>query len=123
MENASKALLIAGAILIVILLIAVGMIVYSKSKGAVNTGITQTDSMDTQMFFNQFAVYEGKNKDEATVKLAVKNLINNNRANEGSSSKMVGIIYCYGDNYGSYNFNGGHSTDIDWIEKEAYKVL
>ena len=40
MENASKALLIAGAILIVILLIAVGMMVYNGAKGSIDKGIS-----------------------------------------------------------------------------------
>ena len=40
MENASKALIIAGAILLSILLIGLGMMVYSKAKGTLdNTGI------------------------------------------------------------------------------------
>ena len=43
MENASKALLIAGTILIVILLIAVGMLVYSKSRDTIDTGIARNE--------------------------------------------------------------------------------
>ena len=37
MENASKALLIAGAILIVILLIAIGVLLYTNSKEVIDT--------------------------------------------------------------------------------------
>ena len=35
MENASKALLIAGSVLIVILIIGVGMLVYSSMQGKI----------------------------------------------------------------------------------------
>ena len=59
MENASKALLIAGAILIVILLIAMGMKVFTSSSGSVDQvdGVMQTTEMTT--FNNKFLAYAG----------------------------------------------------------------
>ena len=41
MENASKALLIAGAILICILLIAIGMYIYNSAQGTIKTAAGQ----------------------------------------------------------------------------------
>lgn len=59
MENASKALLIAGAIIIVILIIAVGMAVFNASKGSVNEGIRSMSTTEKQMFNGKWTIYEG----------------------------------------------------------------
>ena len=53
----AKALLIAGAILIVILLIAVGMLVYSQSRSVIDTGVAQMSSTEISQFNAQFNEY------------------------------------------------------------------
>jgi len=60
MENASKALLIAGAVLIVILLIGVGMMVFNGSKENVDAAMTTVSAQQIQVFNGQFAAYEGE---------------------------------------------------------------
>jgi len=60
MENASKALIIAGAILIAIVLIGVGVLLISNSQGIFNQGSTQLSSMEIQAFNSPFLAYEGK---------------------------------------------------------------
>ena len=45
MENASKALLIAGAILLAILIIAIGMFIYNSAQSTINNSM---QSMSTQ---------------------------------------------------------------------------
>ena len=47
MENASKALLIAGAILIVILLIAVSVLVYQRSNTTISSATNQIADMSS----------------------------------------------------------------------------
>ena len=60
MENASKALIIAGAILLSILLISLGIMVYTNAKGTV--GETNLDSEEIQTFNTKISQYCGKNK-------------------------------------------------------------
>ena len=62
MENASKALLIAGAILIVILLIGVGMMVFNGAKENVDSSLDTVSAQQVQVFNSQFAAYEGDQK-------------------------------------------------------------
>ena len=83
MENASKALIIAGAILLSILLIGLGMMVYSKAKGTLDdTGI---DDVAVQTFNSKFSDYEGTNALLTTI-------VNNNRTYSGSdTSKQVTV--------------------------------
>lgn len=60
MENASKALIIAGAILLSILLISLGIMVYNNAKGtAENTGL---DSEKIQTFNTKIIQYCGTGK-------------------------------------------------------------
>lgn len=59
MENASKALIIAGAILISILLISIGIILVNSGRNITDTGAAQMTSQEIQTFNAQFTPYEG----------------------------------------------------------------
>ena len=59
MENASKALLIAGAVLVVILIIGVGMLIYTSATGAIQEGVNRMSVQEQNMFNQQFEQYVG----------------------------------------------------------------
>ena len=60
MENASKALIIAGAILLSILLISLGIMIFSQAQDTVNnSGMSQAE---INTFNSQFTKYEGTRK-------------------------------------------------------------
>ena len=60
MENASKALIIAGAILLSILLISLGIMIFNQAQDTVtNSGMTEAELTS---FNNKFLKYEGKQK-------------------------------------------------------------
>lgn len=60
MENASKALIIAGAILISIVLIGVGVLIVGNAQGIFGQGSTQMSQMEIQAFNEPFMAFEGK---------------------------------------------------------------
>ena len=60
MENASKALIIAGAILIAILLISIGIILINSGKDVTSTGTAGMNSQKIQSFNAQFTPYQGE---------------------------------------------------------------
>ncbi len=62
MENASKALIIAGAILISILLISIGIILINSGRDITETGTQGMNSQKIQTFNAQFTAYEGTKK-------------------------------------------------------------
>ena len=69
MENASKALIIAGAILLAILLISLGIMIYNQAQNTVNnSGMSEAESSS---FNNKFLKYEGTQTGSV-----VKSLIN-----------------------------------------------
>ena len=70
MENASKALIIAGAILLSILIIALGVFVFNQAKGAV--GNINLDSQSIETFNGQFLQYQGKQSGSSVKALVQK---------------------------------------------------
>lgn len=62
MENASKALIIAGAILISILLITIGIILINSGRDVTEAGTAGMNSQKIQTFNAQFTAYEGTKK-------------------------------------------------------------
>ena len=75
MENASKALIIAGAILLSILLISLGIMIFGQAQDTVNnSGMSQAE---IQTFNNKFLKYEGVRKG-SVVKTLVSEVIASN---------------------------------------------
>ncbi len=88
MENASKALIIAGAILISILLIGIGMMVFGNISGITGGAQQEMDSMQIQMFNDKFSHYEGTNVSGSNVKSLI-NVINSNNASTTDESRKI----------------------------------
>lgn len=70
MENASKALIIAGAILLSILIIAIGMYVYNGAQSTINESMSSMSESEKNAFNSKFVGYEN-----AATGSQVKNLI------------------------------------------------
>ena len=101
MENASKALLIAGAILVAILLVALGMLVYTAGKANVEKSGTQLDSAQVQAFNSKFTNYEGVRS--GTEVVALINDILMNGQNTESLNNGVAFNYVLPDNNAKLN--------------------
>ena len=65
MENATKALLIAGSILIAILLIAMGLRIFNSTSETTEQSQRAMDTTAVATFNNQFIPYLGENKSRA----------------------------------------------------------
>ncbi len=88
MENASKALLIAGSVLIAILLIGVGMLIYSRATGLVDTASSAMNSQEILAFNNQFASFEGTQKG-SSVRSLISKVIASNATYKGSREVAI----------------------------------
>lgn len=91
MENASKALIIAGAILLSILIIGLGMFIYQQAADVMgNTGLT---AQEVQAYNSKFLNYEGQ-KNGASVR-ALCDLIRNHNNTDAAddTSLQIGILY------------------------------
>ena len=120
MENASKALLIAGAILIVILIIAVGMIVYNSSKGTIDEAISQMSSSEKETFNAQFKQLAGNDRNGSQLDSLLDKIDNNNRTNEGTG-KVVAVKYA---NRRGASLSESSVTAIreDLVSSRRYKI-
>ena len=77
MENASKALIIAGAILVAILLISVGIIIMNSINEPLQEAQDKSNSQAAQMFNYKYQQYSGPDKTAQEAK-ALITLINSN---------------------------------------------
>ncbi len=86
MENASKALIIAGAILLAILIISLGILIYNQaSTVAQKNGM---DEVEVSSFNQKFTQYEGKVKG-STVRALVQTVIASNSSAENEERKIA----------------------------------
>lgn len=85
MENASKALIIAGAILLSILIISLGIMVYNNAKSTV--GDANLDAETIQTFNSKFSMYAGTGVSASNV----NSLIEAVNANNATGDDIIGI--------------------------------
>lgn len=91
MENASKALLIAGAILICILLIAVGMYIYNSAQGTISTAAGQMGQQEKELYNAMIKKYTGNSKKGSDVKQMIEDVISQNNQNVNESGKFISV--------------------------------
>ena len=89
MENASKALIIAGAILLAILIISLGIMIYNQASGVVNNN--SMTEVEVTTFNQKFEQYLGDKVRGANVKSLI-NAVNTNNMSTDDTSKQVTLI-------------------------------
>lgn len=88
MENASKALIIAGAILLSILLISLGIFVFTQAQDTL--GSINLDEQEVLAFNNKFLAYEGNIRGSQLIQL--RELVRSSNATateEGATEKII----------------------------------
>ena len=91
MENASKALIIAGAILLAIAIIGIGMYVFNMASNTVNQA--NMSGQEKTAYNSEFTSYEG-NQTGTTVKALIDTIRTHNLTNKDDLSKQ--IVYSLG---------------------------
>lgn len=86
MENASKALIIAGAILLAILIIGLGMFIYNQAADTLDGA--QLDGQKVDSYNREFLQYEGT-KQGSQVKTLLNNIKVHNRNAEDASQVII----------------------------------
>ena len=92
MENASKALIIAGAILLAIVIISLGLVVINNSRHV--TDDPNLNEQEKQSFNAKFAAYEGKNISGSRINSLIQQVIATNQASvKASESQFITIAF------------------------------
>lgn len=101
MENASKALIMAGAVLIAITLVSIGVLVFTRFSGSVknNTSLSQ---QEIQSFNNKLTPYLGKNISGSQVNALIQTAVSinykeiqRNNGDKGNSITITGDGHTY----------------------------
>lgn len=108
MENASKALIIAGAILLAILIIGLGMFIYNQAADAM--GNANLNSEQVQTYNSKFLNYEGR-QSGSQVRALCDLIRNHNNANSNDTSLQIGLVY---DGKGQQKDEGGIEASISY---------
>lgn len=88
MENASKALIIAGAILLSILIISLGIMIYGQAESAINgSGMSEAQ---LHAFNQKFLKYDGTIKG-STVRSLAQEVMANNNSEQASDETVVSL--------------------------------
>lgn len=90
MENASKALIIAGAILLSILIISLGILIFSQAQETINA--VNMSEQEVMAFNNKFTPYEGDSIRGSQVNALAQAVITNNQsAKDNGETATKGI--------------------------------
>jgi ribosomal protein S4E len=132
MENASKSLLIAGAILLAILLISLGIFLYNNAgEMAILKTSSETNEIQLIKFNNQYLMYEGNQKG-SNVKTLLNYAANNNETlyKDKNSitdcvcirTKIKEIIDSFSENSMKVGLNGSRSYGVYYPEN-IYRIM
>ena len=102
MENASKALIIAGAILLAIVIISLGLIVVNNTRDTVDSA--NMNEQEVQAYNAKFTPYEGSNISGTRVKTLCQAIRASNAANENKIEDS--------------EIKHGSTTGLEKVEKE-----
>ena len=122
MENASKALIIAGAILLSILLISLGIMIFTQAQDATkNSGMSQAQVST----FNNISKYEGKKIKGSEVRGLIQEIIASNGDEDNQNAKPARTISVTGaitDTNNTKNIKASKSYEISLTKynKEGY---
>lgn len=106
MENASQALIIAGAILLAILIIAIGMYIYNAANTTIQDSMTGMNASQIEAFNSNYENYKGKQSGSQISALAGR-LIANAKSYEAEPTKIPQVLCNRVDNAN----NANHKVD------------
>lgn len=119
MENATKALLIAAAVLVAIIIISLGVSIVTSARDQINQSSNALDSAEVEAFNSKFKTYEGASVSGTKVRSLANAVIQSNQSQEDDSRKIE--IYLYtGNDETSVDYTGVTGTPI--VGKDATTV-
>lgn len=126
MENASKALLIAGAVLIVIVLISVGMLIVNQASSVTDQASDSMTGQAVDAFNNQFQNYAGIQKG-SSIKTLLSSISTSNATNKSTSNHIITVDIVDTVTTGAAGTGLVNATDItkkvsEIINSARYKV-
>ncbi len=91
MENATKALMIAGAVLIAIMIIGIGMMIYQNASGTIVGAMDQTKQLEIDAFNSDLIAFEGSQRGTAIKQLITKVITLNSTNKDVNPDKVISV--------------------------------
>lgn len=110
MENATKALMIAGAVLLAIMIIGVGMMIFNNANNVIGGVSGKMDQQAIDMFNDQFVRYEGT-QSGSQVKALISTVITNN-STESEDNGGAGHIVTFDGKSSSADLSSARSAVV-----------
>lgn len=107
MENATKALLIAAAVLVAILIISLGLVVFNMAAETVNS--QNLSQQEVQAQNEKFARYDGTNKRGSEVNAMLKTVLQSNMDLK-ATNKSNGFVSVIGGEGASISLTTGATS-------------
>ena len=114
MENATKALLIAGSVLIAILLIAMGVRIFSSTSSTVKSSEATMQATAITTFNTQFAGFTGGNISASKVNTLKQKVIASNAVNK--EHQVGGNILTFANTSGKYTVTASDADQDGYID-------
>ena len=121
MENASKALIIAGAILLSILIIAIGMYIYTSSHNSISEAGSQISEQEKTSFNQQWNTYEGAQGGN-NVKALLQKIIANCNTNAQEDQRLVDVQFGRTTIPSGSDLKAGISTSAGFTESRLLQI-
>lgn len=93
MENATKALMIAGAVLIAILIISVAMMIFGQGNDIINQSSGKINQVEQKSFNTEFEAYADEQKGSTLKQLISTVITSNNTYGESQPEKKITMTY------------------------------
>lgn len=118
MDNASKALIMAGAILISVAIVGIGIYIFSAANGMTNDAINQMESTQVSMFNSNF--YRYANDKDSILGSRVKELIAYAKTQGFSTSGTTNLLVLDGVTEATINTRSRYTITYDTDKSSAY---
>ncbi len=92
MDNATKALIVAGVIIVCVLIVAVGMYVYKTSASSIEDTMSTMSTHEIESYNSKYTMYEGE-QSGSNVKSLVGILISNVKNSSNEKNKIPGMYF------------------------------
>ena len=117
MENASKAIIIAGAIIIVIMLLGLAMAIFNTARDSLGVAGVQIDTIIAQEYNSQYQAYDKEFVTGIEVKECISEVLYNNANSTNENIFVTGLSVQYRDGtideYVSITNNNGVKTVVN----------
>ena len=113
MENATKALLIAAAVLIAILIISLGIVIYNQASETINS--VNMSGQEIQAFNDQFLKCGGGGQRGTEINALLKTALNNNMSEitENGGTETAKCVEIVGNSGAAIDEAAGTMTKVD----------